>query len=1172
MKRTQQKDALRNIRKQFVSFLSILIVVMLGVGIFLACRFGAQASAEQGELFYREMNYRDIAVRSTTGITEEDVRAVQALEGVAEVEPIFAVDLVAQHAGIKSTVHASTVTERIDLPVILEGSLPQSADECAVDRDLAEVLDLSVGGDLTLRPEGPEKVSPYLQRNSFRITAVVIHPENIHLFQVGSHNVLLTRDAFQTADLGVDNTEILVRADVGGAKPFSAEYAEAMKDLRQQLAAIGRERSAARDEEIVSDAEKQLAEGEEELAQGREELDAGHAELEENTEVLNDAQLQLELAREKLASGGDQLESGREELEKSKAKLDAAKQTLDAAEAQLTTAKNTLDSSAGVLATAKEQLASGRTQLDEAEATINEKQSELAAADAKLAAARQTLDAAEQEINRGGEQINALIDEAWKDLGLDETKKPHFTEIREHTENFTLSLGETLAKMARGLGLPEDMITAVGNFLAERPLWNYYAGIFDQIPNGEREYADGLAQVNEGKAQLAAGKEEYAAKLAEYNAALTEYEEGRMRYEAGLAEYNVSLTLFNTNKATYEDGVAQYEEGLAQYEAAKKEYDDGKTEFEEKEKEYEEGREQLADGAALLNQKEEEYEAGKEKLEEGREQLANYHAGNWLLMERKQSLTWHDINETVRTFSAIAWTFALLFILLGVLVCYATIGKIIDEQRKLVGTTKALGFTEGEIMKKYLLFGCLAAFGGCVAGVALSYSVLERIMLDKIRAVYTIGEFQRYFSALPAILSVVIGVAVAAFAVWMACRKMLSQPATSLMSGATPPTFVKKQKAGEQRKSSLYSSLIGRNIRTDLNRVLVTVVSIAGCCILLLTGFTVKFSMGNLIDKQFEEVICHDLTVRYLPSRTETAREDIREILDEAGVQYAAVYNFGTVMRVGAEQEFGRIICGDPDSMMLFYHLTDMRKNTEMRIPDEGAVIFQRLAEICQLEVGDHISILDPQGTFHDVPVAGIYTCYAGRSIYLSQGYATELFGDAAKGNAFIVRTDGADAEALEKRLAGEPSLLSVDSAIVDKDGFQRMSEALNVVIVIMVVMAGIMAAVVLLNLLRMQINQKRRELTIMRVNGFTTREAIGYILRENIITTAFGVVLGLVAGNVIVGFILRAIERMDMQMIRTVSVPACVISALITVGFAALMNFLAVRKIKELKLTDANE
>ena len=123
-----------------------------------------------------------------------------------------------------------------------------------------------------------------------------------------------------------------------------------------------------------------------------------------------------------------------------------------------------------------------------------------------------------------------------------------------------------------------------------------------------------------------------------------------------------------------------------------------------------------------------------------------------------------------------------------------------------------------------------------------------------------------------------------------------------------------------------------------------------------------------------------------------------------------------------------------------------------------------------------------------------------------------------------------------------------------------------------MIFMAGVMAAVVLLNLVRIQISQKKRELTIMRINGFTTAETIGYILRENVLTTFLGIVLGLLGGSLAAQYNLRSIERVELMMIREVSTKACLYSVLITLLFAVIVNTLALRKVRHLKLSDVND
>ena len=172
MKAMQCKDAVRNIRKQFISFLSILIVVALGVGIFLACNLGSRAISNRANQAYREAAYRDIEIRTTRGVTEEDAEAIKGLASVTDVEPLFSIDIVAQSDTAKRIVHVSSLTERMNIPQITEGRLPEADGECAVEQALLDNLGLALGDTLSLLPMDDAETSEYLYRNDFRITAI----------------------------------------------------------------------------------------------------------------------------------------------------------------------------------------------------------------------------------------------------------------------------------------------------------------------------------------------------------------------------------------------------------------------------------------------------------------------------------------------------------------------------------------------------------------------------------------------------------------------------------------------------------------------------------------------------------------------------------------------------------------------------------------------------------------------------------------------------------------------------------------------------------------------------------------------------------------------------------------------------------------------------------------
>jgi len=1174
MKPTQRKDALRNIKKQFISFLSIVIVILLGVGIFLACRFGAHGVGMTANEFYRDAQYRDLEIRSTKGITNADVDAVKALSGVTDAEGIFAMDMVVQGPEANTVAHIVSQADRMDKVTVKEGRVPETDRECAIEYTLEDTLGAHVGDKVIITTKADsEDETRILKNKEFTVTGIIYHPEHFHDGDSIVANVMTTKDAFDPDALKADYTGMLIRTTAGETlDTFSEEYGHEIEEIFLSLSALGKERAKIHDDELLAEAQEKIDENEKKLDDGKAKLDDGTKEIEEKQGELAEAQAKIEAAQAKLDMGKEEIASSETELAEGKARLDSAKAELNEAAAKLEDGRVQLEAGKAELDASGAQLAAAKAELDAGRAELEANRQKLQEAYEKLNAGRIELDVGESELENNTATINLVLAFLW-DSKWGST--PEIDSIKRLTENYTLTADQALDKLLDESGTKEEYREEAKQALEGNELWTNFIGGYDQIRVGEIEYAEGLAQYNDGLAQWKEGEARYEAGLTQYEEGVAKYNDGYTEYKVKEAEYNSAKSLYQSNVASYESSLRQYEDGLRKLNDAKAELESGENEFNENKQKFDDGKEKLAEGKTELSENTQKYEEGKAELEDAKEKLDAYEAGNWIIMDRSTNLSWHEISESMRSFLNIGNTFALLFILIAVLVAYATIGKIIDEQRNLVGTTRALGFTAKEVLYKYLLFGGLSAITGCVAGLLLSYFVLEKLIIDTIQKAYVCIHFERVFEIIPAVLSVVIGILVAAFASWIACKKLISKPAKELMSGEVPASFAKEKKKkakNSAKQKSLYSGLIIRNIRSDIKRVLITIVSLAGCCMLLIIGFTLKSSLDGVISRQFEEIIAYDATVGFLPERSETAEAEIRDILTYEGCEYMSMYQFGTVTRVGALRETAQVVCADPDALMRFYNLTDTRKNTIMRIPDAGVVIYNRLAEVYSLEVGDHLSILDEKGNYHDVPVAGIYNCYAGRSLFMSDDYAKQIFGDGAVHDAFAVRLNGASPERIKAKLSEVKGFLDFRPSDEERAKYELIANAMNTVILVMIIMAGIMAAVVLLNLLRIQINQKKRELTVMRVNGFTVKETVMYILRENILTTLLGIGLGLVIGNIAAGVILRTIERVEIQMVREISWPSCLYSALITLGFAALMNYLSLRKIKKLKLSDVND
>ena len=533
----------------------------------------------------------------------------------------------------------------------------------------------------------------------------------------------------------------------------------------------------------------------------------------------------------------------------------------------------------------------------------------------------------------------------------------------------------------------------------------------------------------------------------------------------------------------------------------------------------------------------------------------------WIILDSRGNASFVQLNTSSKNLSSLQMTFSMLFVVIGALVIYATVSKMVDEQRTLVGVTKALGFYNREIFAKYLLFGLLATVFGTILGILLARFWIEGFVLNSYNIYFTIDFRQPRMFLKPTLIVILGGVSLAVAAVTFACLRLVRMPAIRLMQAPVPKgrnKIVRTQK----HVLSLYSRLVLLNIRTDIKRVLVTVVSVAGCCTLVVIGFTLKYSMDKCMENQYADVVQYDGRIRC------DYGGDIEEKLRSSGVEYVSLYDGNVTFRI-QDADMGELLCGDIAAIEGMFRLNDWQTRDPLPPTDEGIYIQRRLAEIYDLSVGSEFEMTLHNTETVTVRVAGIFENYLGRTMAMSPGYYEALCGKMPGNNAFFVRFGDEDREALLSELNETLGFVEYTPSDEGKAMFEAATSVINAVVALFIFMAAIMAGVVLLNLTNIYILQKKRELTIMRVNGFTTREVISYVTRETVITTILGILLGLVAGSAIGYRIVRALEQSFFRLERGICFSGWLYAAAMTVFFTVIVNVIALRKVKDLKLTD---
>lgn len=590
------------------------------------------------------------------------------------------------------------------------------------------------------------------------------------------------------------------------------------------------------------------------------------------------------------------------------------------------------------------------------------------------------------------------------------------------------------------------------------------------------------------------------------------------------------------------------------------EYLDGLTRFQKGKKQLEEGEREIAEG-------EQKIEDAEKELSEARKKLDEIGACRWVVFNDNGNPGFVYAEGNADKLSSLSMSFSTIFLVVGALVIYATIARMVEQQRKLIGVNKALGLFSREIFAKYLFFACSAVMLGVGFGILLAYFPMQRAVLSSYEAHLNYGVGTRSF--LPLETGIVAGgaLSISVAAVYLGCARLLRMPALHLMQGTPASSRRKKRRASA--KSSLYFRLILRNMATDRNRVVVTIVSIAGGCVLMVVGFTLRYGISAIPERQFNEILTYDAEIIYDSSANASVASEIEKCLDQTAVQFVNVHKESTVFEFDRTMNALTMIVAEKGELDGYYTLRGVDRPEEIDLPDRGSLIPRRFWEYYDAGIGDSVAVYDSGMNRREIPVSGIFENYYGQLFFLTPTGYEEIFGTAPECNCFFVKTGDLSLTDLQQMFNGLTGIVSINDARADRAMIEQFSSSLNFVVYLMLFIAGVMACFIVANFTMTFIQRKTGELTIMRINGFTSGECIRYLQLDLIVTTVLGTVAGLAFGGYMGARILRIAETPYIQAIRDPRIESFLFSALATFAFSAVTNGLALRRIRSLKLTD---
>ena len=663
-------------------------------------------------------------------------------------------------------------------------------------------------------------------------------------------------------------------------------------------------------------------------------------------------------------------------------------------------------------------------------------------------------------------------------------------------------------------------------------------------------------RLQEKTAALSQAQADQAAAAAAFAPQEAELEEGRQKLAAGRAEL--------------QSGEAALRDGYARLDAAEKQISAAETAYPKHLQELEDGQRELDEAAIRLEEGRAEYENGKRdaeegfaeaerKLNDGEKELLDAAAEaeeklklELYTLDRGSNQGYMTFDSDIRIIDALSDVFPIFFVLVAALVCITTMTRMVGEERTLIGTMKALGYSTPVTMSKYLLYAGSAALLGCVLGYFLGTLLIPYLVWFSYGIIYDYARLKFFFSPLMHALCLLVTVPGSLLVTYLVCRRELREVPAELMRPKAPK---KGRRILLERITPLWrplpflTKLSLRNAFRFPARVLMLLLGIGGCTALLVAGLGARDSIAQISSYQYDEIMLYDLEID-LDEDKFASDEEAAALWAESGGSWAMTRRESVTISSGGREKSTHMIAAAPGALEGLISLHD--NAGELPFPQKGeAVITKKVAETMSLRVGDSITLKTDGGDTAELRVTGVCENYLRHYVFLDLASLGE-----PRANAVLMRCgEGEDPAALGAALRGEEGVNYVSLTRQERELMEDSMRSMDLLIAMVVVCSGALAFITLFNLTNINIMERVREIATVKVLGFYPRETAAYVLRENVLLAVLGAAFGLLLGKGLHYIIIRAlvVDYMSFD-VRITALSYCLAFA-VTMVFTLLTN-----------------
>ena len=803
--------------------------------------------------------------------------------------------------------------------------------------------------------------------------------------------------------------------------------------------------------------------------------------------------------------------------------------------------------------------------IDEYEKGKKEGEEELKKAKDKIEDSEKEIKNAENELETGKTKAKKEISNAKTEISSSENKlKKSEKEYEEGLEKYSKGVKEynsNKTKLESSLDVLNDNLKKLKDLKEE--IEKQIALIEDEIKNGNLENEDKLVLLKN--------------QLSDLNSNIKEIESNKNKINNELSSAEKEL---NKTKKALDSAKKEIDNGYKELEKGKKELSSRESslnnQFAKAEKEIEDGKKEIEDAKETLEKEEkkfnEEIKDAEKEIEDAKEDIEGIKEGKWYIFDREDDTGFSSFIDSINSMNNIATLFPIIFYLVAILISSTSMSRMVEEERGDIGTLKALGYSNLRIINKYIAYSLLSTVLGGIIGMFIGFILIPTVVWENYSIIYYLPEFYPKLRFSYGILGTVIAVICITGSTVHSAYKELKDEPSSLMRPKSPKMGKKvilEKIPFIWKRLNFSSKTTVRNVFRYKKRALMTIIGISGCTALILAGFGLRDSIKDIAEYQYGRVFEYDLVV----SLNKEDEELVNLVKNSDIVESVSLTDSlsGSISAEGIKRDTSIIVVENTEDFKNVANLRDIDSGNIIDLSNEGVLISDKLASLLEIEKGENITLTDSDNNEFEYKVLGIVENYIGHYVYINKDLYESKENDFNINTLFIKYKEGNnDNEAFEEMLLDDNSVTSITVVENSLEHVRDLLKSLDLVVMILIVSSALLAFVVLYNLANVNISERVREIATLKVLGFYDKEVDNYINRESIILTCIGIVIGLIAGVFLTGFVISTCETENMRFARNILLHSYIYSILITSVFSIIVNFATHFVLKKINMVES--